>query len=177
MRYKHIVIEGPNNVGKSTLVSVIKRYGRYKDFDIEHLSNLTPNDYHFHQYLLSDVVMSTIYDRFCFGEVIYSTIYNRNPKLTYEQAIQIVKSFNDTLFVFVDADWEFITNAYNNKSEQFDFHFVSNEKKMFNDFYNDLKKCKNVVRVKNHLKGACEISDLLSELGIKYDEVNFDGLI
>ena len=125
-----LIIEGPNNVGKSTLIHVITEIFSTYEFEVEHLSNLTPNSTEFHKDLLN-APKNVIFDRFCLSEIVYAPIFGRKPKFTLEESISIVDEFkDDTIVVLVDADYEFIVKAYKNKQEDFDYDFVKAEKEL-----------------------------------------------
>lgn len=146
-----IVIEGPNNVGKSTFISMLKSTEEFKDFEIEHVDSKCPNDYKFHEDLLK-FEQNMIFDRFYIGETIYPILYNREPRMTPETLLKICKEFNnDTYIVVLDADYGFISRAYANKREDVDWDMVTNEKVMFENRYEILKNAGiNIIKVKNH---------------------------
>lgn len=146
-----IVIEGPNNVGKSTFIAKLKSTEEFKDFEIEHVDSKCPNDYKFHEDLLK-FKQGMIFDRFYIGETIYSEIYKREPKMTPETLLKICKDYNhETFIVVIDADYGFIARAYANKGEEVDWDMVATEKMMFENRYELLKSNGiNIIKVKQH---------------------------
>ncbi len=164
-----IVIEGPNNVGKSTLIAAIKSTVEFKDFEIEHVDSKCPNDYKFHEDLLKSS-QNMIFDRFYIGETIYPELYGRDSKMTQEQLLKICKDFNnETYIVVVDADYGFIARAYANKNEEIDWDFVTKEKTMFEQRYQLLKNAGvNVIKLKKHFdtsyKGEIDTTAVIEEL-------------
>ena len=48
-----IVVEGPNNVGKSTFISKLKELDEFKDWEVIHCTNKTPNTYEYFYELFS----------------------------------------------------------------------------------------------------------------------------
>lgn len=146
-----IVIEGPNNVGKSTFIAKLKECKEFKDFEIEHVDSKCPNDYKFHETLLS-MPQDMIFDRFYIGETIYPGLYDRASKMSIEHLVDICKKYvNDTIIFIVDADCGFIERAYKNKDEQIDWDFVYKEKRMFEERYEMLKnESINIYKIKNH---------------------------
>lgn len=149
-----IVIEGPNNVGKSTFIKNLLKRDTFKDFEVEHLSHLTPNDFEFHRDLL-DLPQNMLFDRFYLGEIIYSEIYGRKPKLTKTQLYDLCKEFKrETIIVILDADYEFIVRSNKNKGEEFNYKEVKAEKEGFYNIRKFLKsKGIKVYYYKNHKEG------------------------
>lgn len=146
-----IVIEGPNNVGKSTFIARLKECEEFKNFEIEHVDSHCPNDYEFHETLLN-MPQDMIFDRFYIGETIYPALFNRESKMSIKQLIDICKQHNDDTIIFViDADCGFIDRAYMKKDEQVDWKFVYKEKQMFEERYKTLRASGiNIFKVKNH---------------------------
>lgn len=161
---KHIIIEGPNNVGKSYLIQKLKE--NCKDYEIEHLSNYCPNTYSFHKDLLN-YNKPMLFDRFCIGETIYPKIFNRASKMTFSEVIKLLKEYSDKIIlIFVDADYDFIIRAYNNKYETFDYDFVKYEKELFYDAYQKLLKVDNllVYRFKNHVENKNNYDEFIKQI-------------
>lgn len=160
-----LIIEGPNNVGKSTLIHVITEIFNTYDFEVEHLSNLTPNTTEFHKDLLK-LPKNVIFDRFCLSEIVYAPIFGRKPKFTLEESISIVNEFkDDTIVVLVDADYEFMVKAYKNKQEEFDYEFVKQEKVGFQRLKQALKEAGiPFVTYKNYKENQHEYNKFLGNL-------------
>lgn len=92
-----IYIEGPDGIGKSTLVEhIIKKY-KYK---MIHSSNLTENDYKYHSDLI-DSEDNLVLDRFNLGEIVYPAIYNRKPKMTFDEQLKIMFRIEATTNPFI----------------------------------------------------------------------------
>ena len=156
-----IVVEGPNNVGKSTLISKLKIEIPWMDFQIEHVDGGCPNDFEFHKNML-ELPQNMIFDRFYIGERIYPYIYNREPKLSEEELENLCTKFNDTIVIIVDADYNFILKAYKNKGEDADIdsNFIFTEKAKFYEYGKKLKNLGiRVLNLKNHLPGKGYIGD------------------
>lgn len=94
----NIYIEGPDAVGKTHLARWLRNY---HEFAVWHLTADTPNDFDFHKRLIEKTDW-TVYDRFCLGEVVYSELYGRVPKITLEQCDELVKwSVEKGIFVLM----------------------------------------------------------------------------
>ena len=149
-----IIIEGPNGAGKSTFIERLLRTEAFSDFEIEHTSQYSPNDYKFHDNMLK-MPQNIVFDRFYIGETIYPVLHKRDAKMTKADYINLYKEYKDTFVVIIDADYSFICKALSERGEEIDQDFINFEKV---EFYNAYKELKNidpyrVFRIKNHLKG------------------------
>lgn len=160
-----LIIEGPNNVGKSTLINAITEIFDTYNFEVEHLSGLTPNSVQFHEDLLS-TPKNIIFDRFCLSEIVYAPLFKRKPKFTMEESLSIVQNAgDDTIVVLVDADYEFIVKAYKSKDEDFDYEFVKAEKEGFLALKKALKEAGiPFVTYKNYKENKHEYNKFLGNL-------------
>lgn len=93
----NIYIEGPDATGKSTLAEYLQMKHGYK---VEHLTGSTPNTFAWHKDLINTRTR-TIFDRFCIGEVVYSKIYARTPKISYAQSLTLIKKALDSNGIFI----------------------------------------------------------------------------
>lgn len=157
-----IIIEGPNNVGKSTFIKKLLERPTFKHYEVEHLSHKTPNDYNFHKDLL-DLPQDMIFDRFYLGEVIYSEIYGRKPKLDTNSIIKLGQIYKESsLIIILDADYEFIIQSNINKGESFNYDEVKLEKA---GFYNMRKllesKGLSIYYYKNHKEGEADYNKFI----------------
>lgn len=126
----NIVIEGPNNVGKSTFISKLLDRKEFHDWCVEHLTEQSPNNFEFYDATLQNC-HDTIFDRHCIGETIYPTLFNRTPNINATDVIDLVKNHNDTLFIILSADFTFISKAYDAKCETPDWNFITKERQQF----------------------------------------------
>lgn len=139
-----IIIEGPNNVGKSTLIKNLLKLKELKHYEIEHLSGKTPNTKSFHEDLIK-MPQDMIFDRFFVGELIYPQLYKRKANITLKEVINLCNKYKkEIMIIFIDADYEFIIRSNINKKEQFNYDEVKFEKEQFYKYKNELKKLKNV---------------------------------
>ena len=149
MKYNKIVFEGPNNVGKSTL---IKSLQDFIDFESEHVTEVCPNNYTFCDDLLSNNE-SMFLDRLHLSELVYSEVFSRDCNLTNEEFVKLVNEHKDhTLIVIVDADYDFMIRAAKTKLEYFDYEISKQERNLFYEIWQKLRTMDgvNVIRVKNH---------------------------
>lgn len=149
MKFDKIVIEGPNNVGKSTLIQSIRKM--FPEYEVEHVTAICPNDFRFYDSLLSSEE-PMIFDRLHLGEMVYPGLYEREPKLNGTELIELCKKHNKhTLIIMMDADYDFMIRACIRKNEEFDFDEVEEEKFRFYEVYKQLEPYKlNLIRIKNH---------------------------
>ena len=129
---KNIVIEGPNNVGKSTLILKLLDRKEFRGWRTEHVTEKSPNTLDFYDATLSNCEMM-IFDRHCIGETIYPYLFNRTPKITENDVVDLIEAHGDTLFVILSASLDFINNAYASKGETPNWYFITEERQLFED--------------------------------------------
>jgi GTPase SAR1 family protein len=161
--YKNIVIEGPNNVGKSTLIEELLELEPFKNWRVEHMTENSPNSFEFYDATLSNC-HNTIFDRHCIGEIVYPKLFNRKTSITEEHIIELVKCNNETLFIFVTADLNFINNAYIFKDELRNWFFITNERNAFDNAYNMLKENENVILLVNEWEQDADLTHILGRI-------------
>ncbi|WP_426605657.1 hypothetical protein [Spiroplasma endosymbiont of Glossina fuscipes fuscipes] len=76
-----IVLEGIDGVGKSTFANKLCNNLNSQGIII-HSDSKTPNTYEWYSKLNSDDSLNIIFDRYAYGEIVYSKIFNRKSKLT-----------------------------------------------------------------------------------------------
>lgn len=106
--FKKVIIEGPDGVGKSTLVNYITE--KCGLTSIIHSSNLTRNDFKYHLNLLTSDNYA-VYDRFNLGEIVYPTIFNRKPKMTLTQhkyIFNLAEALNIPYIIFYSSDFDIL---------------------------------------------------------------------
>ena len=169
----NIIVEGPNNTGKSTFIRRLVSDPLFNDFEVEHVDSKAPNDYEFHDRLLFQD-KNFIFDRFYIGETIYSEIYGRLAKISVEELVKLCTEHDSkSVVVIVDADFGFMSRAYASKGEEVDWSLIYKEKEMFWDRYKALSEAGvDVWWVKNHWDtqyGETTIDDVISHIKNKFD--------
>lgn len=99
-----IVIEGPDGAGKSTLVDyLIENY----NLDMKHSSAYTKNDLDYHLDLLEED--NVVLDRANLGEIVYPSVYGREPKMDWDDQIDFMNECADRnilYIIFYSSDFE-----------------------------------------------------------------------
>ena len=92
----NIYIEGPDATGKTTLAKwLCDQYG----FKYAHLTADSPNTFEWHKKLMNET--NTVFDRFCLGEVVYSKIYGREPKMTISDCVKLMTKMENQGDLFI----------------------------------------------------------------------------
>lgn len=163
---KHIIIEGPDCCGKSYLIRTLLNTEKFKDYEVEHLSGRCPNTKEFHEDLLKyDRPM--LFDRFFIGETIYPYIFNRPAKMNFSDVLDLCTKYTDKIvLIFIDADYDFIIKAYENKNEKFIYDNVRYEKKQFYHKYKILSNMEGlqIYRFKNYKENDIEFKNFIDKL-------------
>ena len=94
---RHIIVDGPDAVGKSTLADFVK-----KNWDMEsiHSDAKCKNDFDYHSELL-DENKSMFYDRFMAGEYVYPKLYGRDAKLTVSEMTKLFDKIVETNSLYI----------------------------------------------------------------------------
>lgn len=103
-------------VGKTFLCDkLVDKYG----LDVIHSTAKTSNTYEYHINLL-DYHDNTFFDRFHTGEVIFPYIYNREPKITWDEFDKITERIidnNDMYIIMYSSDPEIIKGRLEERGE------------------------------------------------------------
>lgn len=94
---RHIIVDGPDAVGKSTLADFVK-----KNWNMEsvHSDAKCKNDFDYHSELL-DENESMFYDRFMAGEYVYPKLYGRDAKLTISEMTKLFDKIIETNSLYI----------------------------------------------------------------------------
>ena len=129
-----IVVEGPNNAGKTTFINKLKE--KLPNFKVIHTDANTPNTYDYYIECLNKKE-DIIYDRLFIGEMIYPILYNRTGKLDRYKYHDLCNTFSNVIYVFVDADFDFKKMGFIKKKETLpNMTEIESESAMFK-FYED----------------------------------------
>lgn len=95
-----VILEGADGTGKTTLAKILA----YKyDLDICHCTQYDPADYDFYRQSIRK--NNVIWDRHTVGELIYPSIFNREPKIGTEDArlvIHYAKEEGTKIFILTE---------------------------------------------------------------------------
>lgn len=162
MNVRNIVIEGCDGTGKTTLCKKLaEKYG----WDIVHVTSKDPNDFDFYKETLRKT--NVIFDRHFIGELIYPEVYNRDPKLDYNDALWLknyVKKTNTCVLIlttnideikrrleergeepFVFDKVESIDKQFKMWAFRFNFTLVDTTKNSFEEICNYIEKFNNSI--------------------------------
>lgn len=125
----NIIIEGPDAVGKSSLYTYLKHL---YNIDYHHSSSKTKNDLQYHLDELNK--HNTLFDRFHLGEIIYSKLYGREPKISLNDLDIInekIISNGDIFIIMYSSDISILKQRLIERKE---FEFLEGIEQQNNDF-------------------------------------------
>lgn len=128
-----IIVDGPNNVGKSTFISTMNKYLNLEEVKCSDHSKIS-RDYFINVLNKNNVIL----DRGPISELVYSNIYNREFNLTVSDIDTILSrcmSNKDDLYIILLSDKKTLHNNYSLKGEK-DFYenndkFIKQELNLF----------------------------------------------
>ena len=131
-----IIVDGPNNVGKSTFISTMNKYLNLKEVKCSDHSKIS-RDYFIDVLNRNNVIL----DRGPISELVYSSIYNRESNLTVSDTDTILSRcmFNsDDLYIILLSDKKTLHKNYSLKGEE-NFcenndRFIDQELKLFSKY-------------------------------------------
>lgn len=131
-----IIVDGPNNVGKSTFISTMNKYLNLEEIKCSDHSKIS-RDYFIDVLNRNDVIL----DRGPISELVYSNIYNREFNLTVSDIDTILSrcmSNKDDLYIILLSDKKILHNNYSLKGEK-DFcenndKFIDQELNLFSKY-------------------------------------------
>ena len=113
----NIIIEGPDGVGKSTLVTKLKEH---YNIDSIRLSYKDPKDINFYGRILEKT--DCIFDRQFLSEIVYAPIFGRECQLSWDDVYKLhekTKELGIKIFI-LDADTDEILNRINKRGDEFE---------------------------------------------------------
>ena len=161
-----VIIEGPNNVGKSTIIKELKKLQWFENSNVEYFGMNTPKTLNFYNDILNDYD-DVICDRFMISELVYSEYYKRDSKITIDDVIKTLNNKKDVIMIFVDAQYEFIVNSYKNKQEEFDYDLVRYERLKFDEYRklidSKCQECK-MIHIVNSVGDSVPIAHIINKI-------------
>ena len=133
MKFGHVIVDGPDAVGKSTLAEFVEKIFGFKSV---HSDAKSKNDYEYHSDLLH-ADESKFYDRFMAGEYVYPRIYGRDAKLTISEMEKLMKEIIDTNSLYVIMNTSDTDILIRRLAERKEFHYfkeMSPQVQHFRDF-------------------------------------------
>lgn len=127
---KKVFIDGPDAIGKTTVCL----WGA-KKFNIPFI-HLTVDDLNNRQ-AFSEIIMnntSIIYDRFMGSEFVYSTLYNRVPKITYNELLFLYNSIisqNALYIILYTTDINILKQRLITRGEYFYLEEIEKQNQLF----------------------------------------------
>ena len=121
------VIDGPNNVGKSTLITELKH--RF-DYEVYHIIK----DATFEKFNMLFKVKNAIFDRGPISELVYSEIYGRNSNLTLKQVEALMTSDDLKSYVLIKPKqviYENYKHKHEENSNECNDEFIDKELELF----------------------------------------------
>ena len=138
-----IIIDGPNNVGKTTFIKAMLAHNHFKDFKYKHLTAEDENSLSFYKDILNEKQFY-ILDRGPIGELVYSEIYKRTPRITHNEVKKVVNDPRVTSLIFTQPIRQIAKN-YRGKKENFELGFVRKELFLFNKCAGNFKNTQVIV--------------------------------
>lgn len=111
----NIIIEGPDGVGKSTLVEKLKQH---YNIDSIRLSYKDPKDFNFYDRILEKT--DCIFDRHFLSEIVYSKLFRRGCELSWDETVELFNKTQDlNIPIFIlDTDKEEILKRFKMRPEK-----------------------------------------------------------
>lgn len=127
----HVIIEGPDGVGKTTLANYIR-----DEYDIELIHNdaSAENTLAYYQSLCDG---DKVIDRANLSELVYSIVYGRETRMTMDDQLEF---FNDYLGIYIicyASDYNDLKNRFDARGDTVE---VSENLRKINDIYTILAK-------------------------------------
>ena len=137
--FGHIIVDGPDAVGKTTLAKYIN--DKYS-FKVVHNGADRKNDYdYYHELITSN--NHDFYDRFMAGEFVYPKIYNREPKLSWSDIGYLCDDIINTnsLYIIMNcSNKDILLNRLAERGEFNYFNEIEQQIDLFRSFASILEK-------------------------------------
>ena len=135
-----IVVEGPDGVGKSTLINHLKE--NFFHYNVEVFKFLDTSDISFENYkdTLETKLDNIIFDRFNLSEDVYSTIYERHPKNSLLDHLRTFTLVEDKDVVYIILYSSNLNLLWERCHQRGDTEKVYNNLLNLNDYYYQVGK-------------------------------------
>lgn len=152
-----MIIEGINGIGKTTFCQELLKLPRFKDYKYLHLTAHEDNTYSYYKNLLKDDKL--VLDRGALGELVYSSIYGRKPRITLSEVNKLFKEVN--CYVLWTNDLDKIVKNLTSKGEQgsdeYDLQWIRNEQQLFWKYIKRLKNVNIIPYNYQFIRRYCEV--------------------
>ncbi|UZQ30497.1 MAG: hypothetical protein OHM57_02365 [Spiroplasma phoeniceum] len=127
-----IVLEGIDGVGKTTFANKLMNNLSSKGM-IVHSDSKTPNTYEWYSELNNNSFSNIIFDRYAHGEIVYSELFNRNPKLTVNDLEKLEREISkqNGCILYFQATKKLIKKAHLERKENFNWKQLKRADKLF----------------------------------------------
>ncbi|WP_368486663.1 hypothetical protein [Spiroplasma sp. DGKH1] len=127
-----VVLEGIDGVGKTTFANKLCNNLNSKVIII-HSDSKTPNTYEWYSKLNSDDSLNIIFDRYAYGEIVYSKIFNRTSKIGIHdlEKLELELSKLNGYIIYYQASKNLIKKAHLERKENFNWKQLKRADKLF----------------------------------------------
>ena len=135
-----IVVEGPDGVGKSTLINHLKKNFFNENVNIFKFSDISDISFENYKEKLETNVKNIIFDRFNLSEDVYSTIYERHPKNSLLDHLRTFTLVEDKDVVYIILYSSNLNLLWERCHQRGDTEKVYNNLLNLNDYYYQVGK-------------------------------------
>lgn len=151
-----IIIDGQNGTGKSFLCTELQK--RLPNYDLHHITGKHANTYTFYRHLLGYKV---ILDRGPLGELVYSELYGRKPRISVKEVNEILQYTNCYVICqSVDTIYNNLCNKGEQESSECNKEWITTERNLF---FKYIRMMKNITLVPNDFRRTNMILEVLKE--------------
>lgn len=135
-----IVVEGPDGVGKSTLINHLKKNFFNENVNIFKFSDISDISFENYKEKLEINVKNIIFDRFNLSEDVYSTVYERHPKNSLLDHLRTFTLVEDKDVVYIILYSSNLNLLWERCHQRGDTEKVYNNLLNLNDYYYQVGK-------------------------------------
>lgn len=135
-----IVVEGPDGVGKSTLINHLKKNFFNENVNIFKFSDISDISFENYKEKLETNVKNIIFDRFNLSEDVYSTVYKRHPKNSLLDHLRTFTLVEDKDVVYIILYSSNLNLLWERCHQRGDTEKVYNNLLNLNDYYYQVGK-------------------------------------